>query len=658
MKIRSIYSISFFFVSLLSLISCSSALDVSPDGRISYADIFSDNDKVAAYLNTCYGNMPDKGQLYDFYERGPVAVSDEAWETDAEAEPGKIAGKMYNGNAAADLGVGGHPLIDISTNQGNNSDYWDHNWHSIRDCNIFLKYIGTAKVTNESDRARWTGEAHLLRAFYYSEILRWFGMSLPIETTPFNLTDDFSKVKRSSYYDVVKFIMADCDSALAVDNVYLPWRINSSNDGGRLNKALAEALKSRMILYAASPLYNNGQDYWKEAYDVNKKALADLRAHGFQLYNNVQNQTTYLSADAWLYPDDPLKKSITTIPVKYAALYNEYFCTSMAYGDDPIDKETIFQAKNGQQNVVTTDGVNGGYKAGTCPSQELVDAFETTDGQPILNLSNPYLDEKHTQPNYNPNNTLYDPNNPYANRDPRFYADIYFNGSKRKAAWNFAELPNCYENYNPSDKLTTAASYRTRVIATWNGEPRTGISPSIRKVTRTGYYERKFLHPNGGNLKGYLIVNGANFKFARLGEVILNCAEAAVESNNLTEARDLINEIRERVGMPDLPTGLSQNDLRLRLRNERRVELAMEEDRYFDIRRWSSPNGDLSATDKWVGAMDITRNANGTYSYTRRPVRLTERKCYTNKYLKIPISLNEANRMRTLTGENWQNPGW
>jgi hypothetical protein len=323
----------------------------------------------------------------------------------------------------------------------------------------------------------------------------------------------------------------------------------------------------------------------------------------------------------------------------------------MAYSSTPVDKETIYQNKEGQGNIWHIDGIGcqAGYKSGTCPSQELVDAYETIDGQPVLDLENPYLDENHLQPNYNSANLLYDPQDPYANRDPRFYASIYYNGSKRKCFWSFSEAPESYENY-PAEM-----GNRTRIIATYVGEPQTGISTNVRRATRTGYFERKFLHPNAGSDNA---VQGANSKLFRLGEVVLNFAEAAAEAGKLSEAITAVNEIRNRVGMPSLPSSLAQEDLILRIRNERRVELAMEENRYFDVRRWCQPTADLSATDKWITAAEITRNVDGTYTYGRRNVRETERKCYTNKFLMVPIPLAEANRLKAITGEDWQNPGW
>ncbi|MDP4207147.1 MAG: RagB/SusD family nutrient uptake outer membrane protein, partial [Bacteroidota bacterium] len=331
------------------------------------------------------------------------------------------------------------------------------------------------------------------------------------------------------------------------------------------------------------------------------------------------------------------------LPGNYAALYSEYFTNqSMQYEDNPIDKETIYQSRDDQGQLWDLELAENGYKVGTCPSQELVDAFETTDGQPILNLASPYADEKHTNPNYNTNNKVYDSNNPYENRDPRFYADIYFNGSQRKAYWKNADVKGNY----------------ARVIETYKKAPYLGIDTTntLRQQTWTGYYNRKFLHPYCGDDYG---VSAPCFKLFRFAEVYLNFAEAAaMTGKHDDEAIAAVNEVRKRVGMPEIPTGIEHSELILRIKNERRVELALEGHRFFDVRRWSKPNGDLSSTDKWVGAMEITKNADGTFSYLRRPVTPVERQCYTNKYLKLPLWYVEANLMESLTGERWQNPGW
>ncbi len=620
-------------LSVFLTFSCTDVLDMAPDGKISLEEVFSDNDKVGAFLNSCYTNLPVKGTRYFFWSRGPVNWSDESWDTDAEAESWLTSGRMYNGDASA----ANHPSVQWANE--NNGDYWDKYWSAIRNLALFLEKIDEATVDNPDDRKRWKAEAHVLRAYYYMELLKWYGTGLPIVRTPYDFSDDFSKVEKASYFEVVQFILEDCNAAIAIGE--LPWRITSGGESGRVNKALAEAIRSTAILFAASPLYNDGQDHWEEAYQINLKAVQNLKSNGYELYNQVNLPQTYLSDVAHIGEDNN----------PYAALYNEYFTQTMAYAANPVDKETIYQSRAGQGNIWNIDGIGAqdGYKSGTCPTQELVDSYETIDGEPILNLQNPYLDEQHLNPNYNSNNSLYDPQNPYENRDPRFYASIYYNGSKRKALWNFAESPESFENY------PAGIGNRTRIIATYVGEPQTGIHPTVRRATRTGYFQRKFLHPNSG---GDNPVGGANWKYYRLGEIILNLAEAAAEAGHLMEATAAVNEIRTRVNMPELPQSLTQEELILRIRNERRVELAMEENRYFDVRRWTSPEGDLSETDRWITGAEIIRNEDGTYTYGRRNVREVERKNYTNKFLHVPIPLNEANRLQSITGTNWQTPGW
>jgi len=480
--------------------------------------------------------------------------------------------------------------------------------------------------------------------------LLWFGCGLPIVDEPYTYTDDFSEVQRASYSDVVRFIIKDCDAALACNE--LPWRITTSSDAIRVTKALAWGIKSRMTMFAASPLYatdDSNAITWEEAYQYSKDALAALTANGYELYTTPQSTSVWSASAANSY-----------FPNDYAALYNEYFCNSGAYAEAPADKETIFQLVDGQGNISNVDGIGciNGYKTGTCPTQELVDAYETIDGQPILNLANPYSDEKHLKPNYNSANTLYDPQNPYENRDPRFYASIYYNGSKRYCNWACTELPTCFENYPAS------SGRRTRIVATWSAyvddsgntiesyEPLSGRSLSGRTYTRTGYFERKFLHPQSGVGNAQ---NAGRHKDYRLAEIYLNLAETAMEAGHTAEAMTAMNVVRARVGMPAV-TGLSGDNLRQRIHNERRIEFALEGHRFFDVRRWHKPTDDLSATDHWVTGAYITRLKDGSYKYERSVVK--ERQCYTNKWLKTAIPLTEVSNIYAATGEDWQNPGW
>lgn len=595
------------------------------------------------YLNTCYSGINAKGCLYFFWSRGPVNWCDDSWDADDLDVSWAASRRYYDGNASAS----DFPANYNAGDSGNESVSWARSFQRIRNCAVFLQNIPNAKVNSESDRSRWTAEAHILRAYYYSELLMWFGCSLPIIREPYTYDADFSKVERSSFHDVVEFIVEDCDAALACEE--LPWRITTDSEAMRMTKAVAWAIKSRMTLFAASPLYNDGNNYWEEAYSVNKAAVQALESNGYALYDKLNQAAVWGDEKAYL-------------PTAASQYFNEYFCNSGAYAADPADKETIYQLRDGANlDLANVDGIGAilGYKTGTCPSQELVDAFETIDGQPVLDLAKPYLDEQHLKPNYNSSNTTYDKNNPYANRDPRFYATVYYNGSKRYCNWSTEAEKKSFEN------LGQGKGENVRIITTWDAyedakgniinspEPLMGRSMTGRTPTRTGYFQRKFLHPNSGV---EMRLNGARHKDYRLAEIYLNFAEAAMEAGHTDEAITYVNKVRARAGMPGLPAGLSGENLRQRIHNERRVEFALEGNRYFDVRRWHKPDEDLSATDRWITGAHITHMQDGTYKYER--TILKERQCYTNKWLKMPIPLTEVNNMRAITGEDWQNPGW
>lgn len=637
-----IYTIIACFLATV-IYSCSDVLNQAPDGKISLEEVFGDNDKTMYYLNTCYSGINAKGCLYFFWSRGPVNWCDDSWDADDLDVSWAASRRYYDGNASAS----DFPANYNAGDSGNESVSWARSFQRIRNCAVFLQNIPNAKVNSESDRSRWTAEAHILRAYYYSELLMWFGCSLPIIREPYTYDADFSKVERSSFHDVVEFIVEDCDAALACEE--LPWRITTDSEAMRMTKAVAWAIKSRMTLFAASPLYNDGNNYWEEAYSVNKAAVQALESNGYALYDKLNQVAVWGDEKAYL-------------PTAASQYFNEYFCNSGAYAADPADKETIYQLRDGANlDLANVDGIGAilGYKTGTCPSQELVDAFETIDGQPVLDLAKPYLDEQHLKPNYNSSNTTYDKNNPYANRDPRFYATVYYNGSKRYCNWSTEAEKKSFEN------LGQGKGENVRIITTWDAyedaegniinspEPLMGRSMTGRTPTRTGYFQRKFLHPNSGV---EMRLNGARHKDYRLAEIYLNFAEAAMEAGHTDEAITYVNKVRARAGMPGLPAGLSGENLRQRIHNERRVEFALEGNRYFDVRRWHKPDEDLSATDRWITGAHITHMQDGTYKYER--TILKERQCYTNKWLKMPIPLTEVNNMRAITGEDWQNPGW
>lgn len=637
----------------MAVSSCSDALDISPDGKLDESEIWLDNAKVGAYVNTCYESVTIKGPAGWFFQTNlPIAMADDAWDCDAEVETTLSAAKAYNGEGSSSS----HPLAKQA--DGSAQVSWGGLWQGIYRCNNFLMNIDDATVKRETDRARWTAEVHALRAYYYSELFRYWGAQIPLITMPQSYTSDFSVLKRASNREIVDFILADCDSALMCPN--LPVRVNGS-EASRMTKAIVWAIQSRYSLYAASPLFATGQRdamTWEEAYQINKKALDSLRANDFEVYSECKNPATF---DVYTASGQIASRE----GALGAATYQEYACTNADYGSNPRDKETIWEARGAggaQPWVVMGVGFQNGYRCGLVPTQELVDEYENievVDGQivasyPLLDLAKPYLDEQHLQPNYNPENRIYDPQNPFVNKDPRFYATVVYNECKRTCYWANVETDG-------RSGMTYGPGVRTKTIWTNKEDNYTGIHANARQQTRTGYYSNKYLEPTAG--QGGSGGAFAKQKFFRFGEVVLNTAEAAINADRVDEGIGLVNEIRMRVGMPAWPLGLSKEDALLRCKHERRIEFALEDTRYDDIRRWQKPTGNLADHSKWLTALEISwkgldMQGEDIYTYTRRTIRPSARGCWENKWLLLPVPLSEQRKLEMHTGETWQNPGW
>jgi hypothetical protein len=249
-----------------------------------------------------------------------------------------------------------------------------------------------------------------------------------------------------------------------------------------------------------------------------------------------------------------------------------------------------------------------GDKGLTSPTQELVDEFETADGKSIDDPASGY-----------------DPQNPYVNRDPRLASTVFCNG----AAW------------------------LGRTVQTYDGgvDRPAGYGNATSGETRTGYYMRKFLSPSG-TPSSYTNVEH-DFPIIRYAEILLDFAEATNEASGPTAAvYNAINLIRQRAGLNPyaLPSGLSQEDMRQRIRHERRVEMAFEEQRFWDIRRWQIADSVLNGS---LHGMQITLGAGGAFTYKVVPsdnVSFDPSKMYL-----YPIPFQEmVSNPNMVQNPNWQ----
>ncbi|MBC7416866.1 MAG: RagB/SusD family nutrient uptake outer membrane protein, partial [Pedobacter sp.] len=574
-------------------------LDQTPDGKITLDDVFKDKDRTEAYLNTAYSHIPDYFWKYSFFAF-LAGTSDEANDSDVGNNQGNIA-SFWNAGA---LSLSTNPF-EAYGGQGKGISRYTTYWAGIRDCNVFLANLPKAVVANDNYRKRFTAEAKVLRSFYYLELIKQFG-GMPIVDKPFDLTFDYASLKRPTFQECVNFIVKNCDEAIA--ETQLPLRITIETERGRFTKAIAHAIKSQALLYNASALWNptNDNAKWIASAAASKDAIAALALTGkFALNPN----------------------------------YNDYFLNSTDLSPSPGDKETIFEineASNGTFSVINSiPSKPGMFKAGSCPSQELVDAYDMQinpipggiAGEPAI-LG--YLDEDHLQPIINNSGpgpqSGYARARPFVGRDPRFYATVWFNGAQ-------------YDNINGA--IHTIETFQ-------GGKDQLIKNPPNRANTHTGYYLRKFIDPRLQSNQPH----NSRWKKYRLAEIYLNFAEAENEANGPTgEAYAAVNIVRNRAQMPNLPAGLDKIQFRERVRRERRVEFAMEEHRFWDVRRWKI----LNQTDRVVTGMEIIKDpTTGALTYNRF---VTERRnAWADKFLIFPIPLNEAAIIPDFNLN--QNPGW
>ena len=571
--------------------SCNDMLELEYDGRISLDDVVKTRHGVTGYLNTCYENriMPSLTS---------AALADESQSSDY----------IYGSSLVSRWYADG---FSASTYYNSDGQPWTSIYQSIRKCNIFLGWITEIKSIDisslDEEIASWKAQAHTLRALHYLQLIKRYG-AIPLVTEPFEIGQDFSVTVREPVSVIVKQILDDCDAAMSAPEgeQSFSWTVRA-NENWIMTRAVVQAIRSQAVLYAASPLYTDGTYTWAQAAEITGNALSNLLANDYKLWDEVPDATIGQNA------------------------YDLYFITQH---DEQRgrDKETIYGGS--RVNIWRDNGMPstlGQASAGACPTQELVDCYEmqATGLPPIAG----YSDVQHLHPIINAASG-YDPQDPYTGRDPRFYATIWFNGAKRSLAAGSGDIVQTYAG--GSDAITTTSAM----------------------ATHTGYYLRKCNNWQSGR------DNDADgeIRMFRMAEMYLNFAEAAYQSagpdaavnigNGMTmSAREAVNVVRRRVGMPDLPANLSKDEFEKRYRNERRVELAYEGHRYFDVRRWKI----MESCERYVTGMKITLNNDASFTYERIGF---ERQSYGEKLYFYPIPQAEVNKMQDLTGSEWQNPGW
>lgn len=569
-------SVKLFFIAvfLSPLFWSCEFLDYSESDYYNQEEILAYQDRTTQILNNIYSYLPSDLNGVNLGIDGAMrsSASDDAVDVWDISDIQKFNDGSWNSVVVLD-------------------NVWNNMYAAIRTANVFISEASGLTF----DETKWNEgyadgmkafnlypyEARFLRAFYYFELIKRYG-NVPLDTTALTIAEA-NKVQPASFDDIVNFIVRECDAAAA--NLPSTFSTFISTQTGRATKGAAMALKARTLLYAASPLHNasNSQAKWIAAAQAAKNLMDALG-------------TQYTNAGA--------------LTEAYTAVTNNLSSKELIFERRRSDDRTFEEAN-------TARGFQGG-NTGTCPTQNLVDAYEMKANGLGINESG----------------SGYSAANPYTGRDPRFAMTILYNGAEWKSP------------ASPAPKQYVQTYY-----GGLNGAP-------TPYTTKTGYYLKKYLVES-------ISLNPTNLGTARhvwvlfrYSEVLLNYAEAMNEAFgpdavgpgtlNMT-ARAAVNIVRARTGvaMPAFPLGMAQNAFRDKLRNERRVELAFEDHRFWDLRRWK-----IGPSTTVIRGMDLTKDPNtSVITYTPKVV---ETRVWDDKMYLYPIPQSEL----FINKDLGQNPGW
>ena len=542
-----------------TLSSCNGFLDREEDSFIDKTATFDSYNRTKQYLTYAYTLLPDG--LNRFSREAMLASATD----DAEFAIESAEIQQFNNGSWNAL--------------NNPDDVWNRYFSGISKCCTLLENTNHVNLdisrldpdkqveyaNSLKDIRMWRAEARFLRAYFHFELLKRYG-PIPIVTSTLSINGNYENTPRPTMKEVVDFIAKECD--IAADTLELtPWR-NVNDAFGRATKGAALALKSRLLLYAASPLYVDFGD------------------------TNEANKPTDIAL--WKSAADAAKAVIDLNQYELASSYADLF------KNDFQNKEYIFVRRYAANSDFEKSNfpVSFGGKGGTNPSQNLVDDYEMLDGTPF-DWNDP---AKAAQP--------------FENRDARLGATILMN----------------------------MAPFKGKKVATYPEGADASPNPN---ATKTGYYLRKFLNEDvniqtGGSSSGHVV------PLFRLAEIYLNYAEALNECDPTNPDIVLyLNKVRNRASLPNV-SALSQEQMRAVIQHERRVELAFEEHRSWDVRRWKIASSTLGAP---LMGVQIERKPLGGYTYM--PVKV-EQRVFQPKMYWYPIPQSEVLKLK-----QWkQNNGW
>lgn len=495
---------------------------------------------------------------------------------------GGVDGLYYNGqyNAATEE-------TSSSTKYGYNPDR-EYSWIGIRRAYIYIENVDKVPDMTDTEKRQGKAEAKMIIASHYHEMLRHFG-GVPIidhAATP----NEENIYPRATVEETVNHIITLIDEA-APD---LPWQVTLDNDG-RFCKAGALGMKIRVLLLAASPIFNDDKPYmdgeasslkmtwygnkdpqrWEKVVTACKEFFTENEKNGnvFQLVDTGSPREDFINA-YWKRHNN----EILIATCRYRYDFTPYWWSDLYHPQ-----------------------YMGDYGGGAI-TLDYVNKFTFADGTKF-DWNNP----DHVK-------------DPFKNRDPRLYETVLVNGDY----------------------------YQGRTAELYIGGEERG--PVNEKKCRTGFGTRKFLWERDNATLAWRVVN---YAYLRLPEIYLSYAEALNETGHTNEAYEWIDKVRNRVDLPDLPRTFTKETLREEILDERAREFAFEEVRWFDLVRWKRE--DIFKQD--LHGLDIYKTNDPNQPYTYQEWTLPERywkKNWSPKWYFSAFPPSEINKKYGLV----QNPGW
>lgn len=589
MKIKNIAIIAGAMFSLLGTSCSDSYLDKEVDLTLQADMVFNDYDMTRGALAKLYEYLPDAFAGYSDtqYRLSQDCMTDNAIDYWGVARYHSVMDDAYD-----------------ATNHWFASDSWTNRYKGIRACNQFLlnakeSVVGNAEKAGDDNRLydRWIAEAHVIRALLHFDLMCYFGgisiiaddeNGVPIILSPSSVIPE-----RTTAEDGFQWVADEMDKYKDA----LPFRYSNEDENwGRINGAAAYALKARALLYKASPLNNPTND--KARWTAAANAALDFINKNNTISNPYRLHTT---------PDNDVNQNYYAVFTSNPVMSNEYILSRSVWTTLNL---VYFNAPCGFSGAISVTGYNN-------PTQNLVDAYETKNGLPI------------------DKDPSYDPQNPYANRDPRLAQTIFHHGM----IWGDGD--------------------EARPLDMNNDDTRVGIDYARGNGgTCTGYYCKKYVH--NVRFDGTIGNQRVACPIFRYAEILLNAAEALNEAGQSAQAVTYVDQVRARVGMPSL-AGKSGAELRERIQNERRIELCFEDHRFIDCRRWKLFEGKTPASEVNLPRYQQVYNLYGvairegsgtTFNYGLSE-KYSRQTFNSPKSYRFPIPFSEIQK----TGLT-QNPGW